>query len=187
MSARRLPPFFFVGHDLKLPIMVAFTTSWLASLKQPCSLWIRRVKTMFLTSEMLPLSLRQLPWKCVPESTRRSLGPGLGRNKIPSSKAFGERAPGKRSPSSRGSSRAAHRVWYVLSISSVDVKVANTSAVEALPFLQTWDRTPSTGMTSARKWTNLTTSARRRSSSSPSASWRPGSLLPPPVCNAGWE
>ena len=98
VSAYRLPSFFFVGHRLKLPITVAFTTSWLASLKQPCSLLIRRVKTMFLTPEMLPFSLRQLPWKCVTESTLRSLGPGLGRNKIPPSKAFSEKSTWKTIP-----------------------------------------------------------------------------------------
>lgn len=81
VSAYRLPWFIFVGHNLKLPIMVAFTTSWPASLKQPCSLLIRCVKTVFLTSEMFPSPLRQLPWKYVTEFTLRSFGPGLGRKK----------------------------------------------------------------------------------------------------------
>lgn len=83
VSAHGLPWFIFAGHSLKLPIVVAFTTSWLASLKQLRSLLIRCVKTVFLTSEMFPFPSRQLPWKCVTESTPRSFGPGLGGGKMP--------------------------------------------------------------------------------------------------------
>lgn len=98
IGADGLPWFIFVGHSLKLPITVALTTSRLASLEQPRNLSIRRVKTTFLTVEMFAFPLRQLPWKCVAESTLRSFGPGLGEDHP--SKVLHESIPGKPFPKS---------------------------------------------------------------------------------------